>query len=701
MPRFNGVCPDVHGWRRGLLWVRSLKLAHPLPIITAAGVAVAALLAVVAPAAARDTAAASAARDVAAAPDSIRPAWSYGVAAATQVSQLPYLVPTTVAGGQSSFDRNDLDPWHAKADFDNFLSAGPRGNVMLDQRGPGCVYRIFMSSLQTFFPGKWVKIYFDGQSKPAIDLTMRQMFSGSNAPFLTPLVADYRHSSGGYVSYVPLCYHKAIEITTNFDRYYDIGYENYPPNADIKTWSPSDGVAPMQAEWEKATADPIATSGNTVESGTVSLSPGITQPLATINGSDSIQSIKLSIPGVTAAAGAAAATRLNHIWIKAYWDGATTPNVDAPVGSFFALGQLGAYPAHGLLAGLDSNNTLYMYLPMPFQHKAVIQLVDQGQQAIPGISYQVQYRPFRPATGSFSDVGYLTTSYTTSSSVRLGKDIPILDAAGSGKLVGVTATLTGDLRRLYLEGDERIYVDGSQSPVFYGTGTEDFFNGGFDFYFGPYSQPMAGNTGHVVTKTADETAAYRFFLQDAVDFRHGIVVTIQHGAYDNIPDTSAAMLAYYYQRKASQLALTDTLNLGNAASKRAHHFIVTGQNWSGTRTYEFEGTGETKKITATGLGYRGYSQFTMAISAGNQGVDLRRMYDQGIASQQARVLVDGHVVGAWYVAGRNFYHRWSESDFMIPAAYTRGKHSIVVRIRYLSGSSSFTEYKYWAFSVLP
>ncbi len=664
--------------------VRSFRFAHPLPLIAAAALALATLLATVAPAAARGT-----------------PAWSYGEAAATQISQLPDLAPTTVAGGQSSFDRNDLDPWHAKADFNNFLAKGRRGNVMLDQRGPGCVYRIFMSSLQTFFPGEWVKIYFDGQSKPAIDMTIRRMFSGSNAPFLAPLVQDDQHSSGGYVSYVPLCYHKAIEITTNFDRYYDIGYQSYPPNANVKTWSPGDSTAQMQAEWENATADPIRTSANTVESGTVSLPPGIAQPLTTINGSDSIQSIKLSIPGVTAAAGAAAATWLNHIWIRAYWDGATTPNVDAPVGSFFAMGQLGAYPAHGLVAGMDSNNTLYMYLPMPFQHNAVIQLIDEGQQTIPGISYQIQYRPFQPPTGGFRDVGYFTTSYTTSSSVRLGRDIPILDTVGSGKLVGVTATLTGDLRRLYLEGDERIYVDGSQSPAFYGSGTEDFFNGAFDFYYGPYSQPMAGNTAHVITKTADETAAYRFFLQDAVGFRHGIVVTIQHGAYDNIPDTSAAVLAYYYQRKNAELALSDRLNVGNAASKRAHHFVVTGQDWSGTRTYAFEGTAEAKKITATGLGYSGYSQFTMAISPGNQGVDLRRMYDQGIASQQAGVFVDGHVVGTWYVAGRNIYRRWSESDFMIPAGYTRGKHSIVVRLRYISGSRYFTEYKYWAYSLLP
>lgn len=91
----------------------------------------------------------------------------------------------------------------------------------------------------------------------------------------------------------------------------------------------------------------------------------------------------------------------------------------------------------------------------------------------------------------------------------------------------------------------------------------------------------------------------------------------------------------------------------------------------------------------------------MAVAPGNHGVDLRRMYDQGIASQEARVLVDGHVVGTWYVAGRNVYHRWAESDFTIPAAYTAGKTSIVVRVGTSQGHPYFTEYRYLAYSLTP
>ena len=43
-------------------------------------------------------------------------------------------------------------------------------------------------------------------------------------------------------------------------------------------------------------------------------------------------------------------------------------------------------------------------------------------------------------------------------------------------------------------------------PGVSGTWSEDFFNGGYYFEQGPFSQPVTGNTAHVVTATNDKTA---------------------------------------------------------------------------------------------------------------------------------------------------------------------------------------------------
>src|SRR5207245_4963724 len=117
---------------------------------------------------------------------------------------------------------------------------------------------------------------------------------------------------------------------------------------------------------------------------------------------------------------------------------------------------------------------------------------------------------YRPVTGSFNDIGYLRTSYKASAHARPGQDLAVLSTAGSGKLVGITASYTGDAARSYLEGDERIYVDGSRSPAFYGTGTEDFYNGGYYLNHGPYRQTMSGNTGADFSASADEHPAPPF-----------------------------------------------------------------------------------------------------------------------------------------------------------------------------------------------
>ncbi len=626
------------------------------------------------------------------------PGWTYGAAAGSQLGLLPYLQPAELAGGQSSFDRDTFDSYHGNRDFNNFLFSGPRGHVMLDQTGPGCVYRIWLTSLQSDFPNEWIKVYFDGSAKPAIDLTIGQLFSGQQAPFLAPLVMGPTSSSGGYVSYVPLCYHSAIEITTNMNRYYNIGYVSYPPTANVKTWTPSTSTAGLRSLWTHVTADPIPTAGNSIDSGAITVRPGKMQQVDAIAGSDTIQSIKLNIPGITTTSGAGAATVLDDLWIRIYWDGSKSPSVNAPLGSFFAMGQFGSYPTHSLVAGMDADNNLYMYLPMPFQRKAAIYLVNEGATAVSGVGYQVQYRSF---TGNFDDVGYFSTSYTVSHSIRVGRDLPILNARGSGKFIGVTASYTGDPARLYLEGDERIYVDGSGSPAFYGTGTEDFFNGAFYFADGPYSEPTSGNTAHIATAKVDKTAAYRFFLQDAVPFRNRIAVSIQHGPADNTTNTSAAMLAYYYLRPAVQSILTDTLAVGTAASEQAHDYQIHDQVWSGTETYQYEGVADTTNYTEAGRGDQGYSQFTMAIAGNNQGVDLRRRYDQGIPDQQAKVYVDGHFVGIWFVAGSNSYHRWADTDFIIPAAYTQGRTSITVKVAYVKGSRYLSEFEYWAYSLVP
>src|SRR5260221_12924710 len=111
---------------------------------------------------------------------------------------------------------------------------------------------------------------------------------------------------------------------------------------------------------------------------------------------------------------------------------------------------------------------------MPFRQHATIQLLNTGPGSLPGVGYQVQYRPF---TGDFASVGDLTTSYTTTTRAPAGRDIGVLDATGSGKLVGVTASYTGGPSRPHPQRGERGYGGGDRPPAVYRTRPPGLLNG--------------------------------------------------------------------------------------------------------------------------------------------------------------------------------------------------------------------------------
>ena len=125
--------------------------------------------------------------------------------------------------------------------------------------------------------------------------------------------------------------------------------------------------------------------------------------------------------------------------------------------------------------------------------------------------------------------------------------------------------------RGYLEGDEHILVDGARTPVVLGTGTEDFFNGGFYFEDGPFGLPSHGNVAHDTTAGGDATSAYRFLVSDPIAFRDHVHLSLQHGPADDV-DVGAATLVYYYRQSRVRLVQTDSLIVGDAADESAHGY---------------------------------------------------------------------------------------------------------------------------------
>ena len=98
----------------------------------------------------------------------------------------------------------------------------------------------------------------------------------------------------------------------------------------------------------------------------------------------------------------------------------------------------------------------------------------------------------------------------------------------------------------------------------------------------------------------------------------------------------------------------------------------------------------------------------MRIDPENEGVKLRRRANRNLSNvQRADVYVDGIPIAdtPWYLCDlpAPAETAFVDTDFEIPAAYTRGKKHISVRVEHVAGqkADSTNEYYYWVFSYGP
>ncbi|MBD2867408.1 glycoside hydrolase family 172 protein [Paenibacillus arenilitoris] len=625
----------------------------------------------------------------------------YGLEAMSRFDRLPYLTPHTLAGGASSYDRSEGN--YDGFGESNFLYQDEHGDkVMLDAKGPGTVYRMWFTGFNPI--EATIKIYFDGETEPRVDMMLMDLLAGTNEPFLSPLVVNDSASSGGFVSYLPLPYAESIKVTTNGageSFFYNFGYHTFSPDTEVASWDGTEDSAAVRGIWSGAGTNPVNEEGTELSAGTADLAAGSAQTLLELEGPREMTSLKLSIPGVTPLSGDNGA--LNDVRLRLYWDGEAEPSVDAPLGAFFAMGQFGPYGTRSLPAGMDDSGVMYAYFPMPFERSARVELANEGAEAARGIAYEIRHRAF---AGSFDRIGYFKTRFSEwQAEAYDNKDLVALDVEGAGKFIGVVQSLRSELNqgpvdRWHLEGDEKIFVDGSLSPAVHGTGTEDFYNGGWYFNRGLFTQPLAGYTAFQISDNFDSTTMYRFMTHDAIPFRSRIQVRLEHGGFNDVTE-QVWLLAYYYHRPESQMVETDMLDVGNEESELGHGYELERLYWEGSSIHPYEGAEGGELITDNGRAHTGYSAFELKLDPDNDGAVLRRRFDQTVENQSADVYVDGKLVGTWYRAGSNGSHSWRDDDFLIPPAYTEGKSAIRIKIAYKDTAVAWNEYRYTIFSLLP
>ena len=334
----------------------------------------------------------------------------------------------------------------------------------------------------------------------------------------------------------------------------------------------------------------------------------------------------------------------------------------------------------------------YCFFPMPFWKSAVLKIENKGSGDV-RIRYKIQ-----AAKKAYGDTaGYLYAWYNKEFPTSKGRDYVMLKASGWGHFVGIFHRME-IVTRKYYEGDERIYTDGSGTPALYGTGTEDYYNGGYHFGdYGEFALPVHG--APIQINGVDKWHCYRYHISDCIPFNSCILAGMEHGETNNVPGNYSSV-AFYYGKSQPGMKLSDELDVADARSERAHKY----QTEKGSTVFEIEGVYEGDhddvKVCGKGRVLRGSSSFTLKICPDNCGVVLRRRLDYSNLNQKALVLVDGKEAGIWYTAGRNEHQRMRDTSFLIDKNLVKGKEYIRLTIKPLKDSGRWTEMRYWIYCLV-
>jgi hypothetical protein len=215
---------------------------------------------------------------------------------------------------------------------------------------------------------------------------------------------------------------------------------------------------------------------------------------------------------------------LRRILIRMYWDDEEDPSVEVPFGDFFGNGF--CYKPYTTPYLSMSSGGYTCFFPMPFEDRSRIEIVNQTGMDIYAFYYQIDYQKLE---GYLSrDIGYFHAFWKRDIRTDYDSNYTLLRIKGRGHIVGVNLNIQSYNGGLgYLEGDEKVFVDGERKASIYGTGTEDYFSSGWYFNTGEYAGPYNGLI--LKNDSLGRIAAYRFHILDPIPFKKSILFTIEHG----------------------------------------------------------------------------------------------------------------------------------------------------------------------------
>ena len=246
---------------------------------------------------------------------------------------------------------------------------------------------------------------------------------------------------------------------------------------------------------------------------------------------------------------------LKKLVLRMYWDGESEPSVETPVGDFFGLNLSEYFMYQSALLTVAAVKALNAYFPMPFRNSARITVTNESTQPVHAYYSNIDYQilPRLPENIGYFHAQYRQLAPCPGWSTAVEKNLDgknnyvFLEARGRGHFVGVTQGIVLNQNGWWGEGDDMLFVDGSEMPITNGTGSEDYYNGAWGFDGKQFDYQHVG-VPYVVSpfEIGGRWCVYRWHIDSPLNFRKSIRMTIEHG-HGNDRSDNFYSVAYWYQ----------------------------------------------------------------------------------------------------------------------------------------------------------
>ena len=256
---------------------------------------------------------------------------------------------------------------------------------------------------------------------------------------------------------------------------------------------------------------------------------------------------------------------LKNLVLRAWWDGESAPSIESPIGDFFGLGLGEYYTYQSALLAVAPMKALNAYFKMPFASAARMTVTNEGTIRTDNLYFAVDYVTVAQLPG---DLGRFHAQYRQAAPCKGWTDqwtneyapainekknltgegnYVFLEATGRGHFVGVTHAVLQNQDQWFGEGDDMIFIDGDTVPTINGTGTEDYYNGAWDFGGKEFANLHQG-APYIVDpeRIGGRYCLYRWHTESPIPFEKSIRVTMEHGHANHRADNFYST-AFWYQ----------------------------------------------------------------------------------------------------------------------------------------------------------